>query len=174
MIFPHIVSTNPDKIRLRVAGLHQRPQITNPQRRIPRPDDPTPRKPPVFFIREQLKKSSTLTNVGDGRGLKRVGSIGLLPVAGPSKRTKLISGVSTANSDVFKVPELPAPRKESMGTINKAKGREKEKDVFGDVSEVARVPSVKSKQKAPEIQLTCIDENSLERANKNVGLPLQY
>lgn len=117
-----------------------------------------------------MKKSSTLPNIGDGRGLKRVGSIGHLPVAGPSKRTKLISGVSsTANSDIFKVPELPAPKKESTSNINRAKGKEKEKDVFGDISEVARVPSMKSKQKAPETQLTCFDENTLEKANKNVG-----
>jgi len=127
----------------------------------------------VFFIREQLKKSSTLTNVDDGRRLKRVGSTGHVP-PGPSKKTKLVSGACpTEILDIFKVPELPAPRQERTGTINSAKGKAKEKDVFGDVSEVARVPSMKSKQKALESQITGIDENSLEKANKNVGLAFQ-
>lgn len=126
-----------------MGRITQRPLATVTQQRGPRPDDPIPRKPPAFFIKD--------------RSLKRVASTG----AGSVKKQKLNSSGIAADlgsgvrldADVFKVPELP--KKSSI----KAKGKEKEKDVFGDISEVVKV-----KPKAVE------DEAALEKANKNVNI----
>jgi hypothetical protein len=89
-------------IQLSVARLTQRPPAQQVQKRIPRPDDPTPRKPPAFFLQE----------------LKRTGS------AGELKRVGLGSGVRLGAEDnrVFKVPEVPKQMK------SKEKGREKGRD----------------------------------------------
>ena len=89
-------------IQLSVARLTQRPPGQQVQKRIPRPDDPTPRKPPAFFLQE----------------LKRTGS------AGELKRVGLGSGVRLGAEDtrVFKIPEVPKQMK------SKEKGREKGRD----------------------------------------------
>ncbi|KAH6910335.1 hypothetical protein BKA70DRAFT_1272802 [Coprinopsis sp. MPI-PUGE-AT-0042] len=70
----------PRTIRLSVARITLRPPT---QQRLPRPDDPIPRKPPILFC------SASLANVN-----------------GASKRAKLAQGGSEMN-DVFKVPEVP-------------------------------------------------------------------
>ncbi|KAF4621360.1 hypothetical protein D9613_001008 [Agrocybe pediades] len=140
VVYAQISSENTKNIRLCVGRITPRPPPAAPQQRVPRPDDPIPRKPPAFFIR-------------DGRELKRVASTGM----GPVKKQKLNSGGVAADlgsgvrlsADVFKVPELP---KKSM----KAKGKEKERDVFGEISEVTN-----------ERVRTVEEEAALEKTNKN-------
>ena len=133
-------------LQLSVARLTQRPPAQQVQKRVPRPDDPTPRKPPAFFL----------------QGLKRAGSLGAN--VGVSKRVVALgSGVrlGAANSEgdrVFKVPEVP---------------RQIKGDVFGDIAEIGRVNCVESKsgkgkQKSEEGPV--INELAFEKANKNVSI----
>ena len=124
-----------------------------------------------------LKRAGSLGVVGSStRELKRVAS-GNITSAGPLKKQKLTnngsvaadlgSGVRLGVADVelgddvvFKVPELPVKQ-------GKVKGKGKEKDVFGDVSEVARVG--KGKSRADEGSMGVVDEVGFEKANKNVS-----
>ncbi|KAF8957338.1 hypothetical protein BDZ97DRAFT_1846965 [Flammula alnicola] len=170
VIFAQRVPSSEDArtIRLYVGRVTTRPVASQAQPRAPRPDDPIPRKPPAFFIRD-LKRTGSLGVVGGSRELKRVASGSILGV-GPLKKQKTLnengiaadlgSGVRLGASDidgdrVFKVPELPRQAQ--------AKGKGKEKDVFGDVSEVGRIASAKGKQKVDDN-----DEAGLEKVNKNV------
>ncbi|TFK25678.1 hypothetical protein FA15DRAFT_617150 [Coprinopsis marcescibilis] len=127
-----------------------------PQKRVPRPDDPIPRKPPVLFAQELQRAGSKGALAFGGGGLKRVGSANFTATGGPmvAKRPKLIAGSSSMN-DVFKVPEVP----------NKsARGNERVEDVFGDVSESL---NDKGKEKAAAIA-DDPEQNAaaLEKANK--------
>lgn len=134
-----------------MARLTQRPPVQQVQKRVPRPDDPTPRKPPAFFL----------------QGLKRAGS--LSASVGVSKRVVALgSGVrlgaaSSEGDRVFKVPEVPRQIKE---------------DVFGDIAEIGRVNCVESKsgkgkQKSEEGP-TVINEVAFEKANKNVSISYYF
>ncbi|KAF9477878.1 hypothetical protein BDN70DRAFT_79522 [Pholiota conissans] len=144
-----------NNIRLYVGRVTPQPAQPQVKPRGPRPDDPTPRRPPAFFIRD-LKRTGSLNNIG---GLKRVASSGGA-TTGPLKKQKTLgavaglgSGVRLGEEVVFKVPDLP----------KQAKGKGKEKDVFGDVSEVQRgVASANGKQKADDKS-----EAGLEKASKN-------
>lgn len=157
-----------------MGRITQRPSAPQTVPRKPRPDDPIPRKPPAFFVRD-LKRTGSLGVVGSSsRELKRVAS-GNTTGAGPLKKQKLAANGSVADLGsgvrlgvpdlelgdvVFKVPELPLKQ-------SKVKGKGKEKDVFGDVSEVARAG--KGKQKADEGSAGAVDEAGFEKANKNVS-----
>ena len=126
-----------------MARLTQRPPVQQVQKRVPRPDDPTPRKPPAFFL----------------QGLKRVGSLGAS--VGVSKRVVALgSGVRLAEGDrVFKVPEVPRQIKgDVFGDI-------------AEISRVdcVETKSRKGKQKSEEGP-TLINELALEKANKNVSI----
>ncbi|KAH9485699.1 hypothetical protein JR316_0002611 [Psilocybe cubensis] len=163
VIFAQVSRFSDEKkvIRLQVGRIAPRPLPQHSLPRPPRPDDPIPRKPPAFFIRD-LKRGGSLGN------LKRVAS-GSTVGGGPLKRQKtagiaadLGSGVRLGAVDVegdrvFKVPELPKQVKPT------AKGKEKERDVFGDVSEVQRATVVKGKTKSDDTQ----NEAAFEKANKN-------
>lgn len=119
--------------------------------RAPRPDDPIPRRPPAFFIRD-LKRTGS-------RDLKRTASSSKLP---PIKRQKTVGALGELGSEVrlgagveegmFKVPEVP---KQAKG-----KGKERERDVFGEVVGAA---AAKGKQKAEDA-----GDAGLEKANRNV------
>jgi len=122
-----------------------------------------------------LKRAGSLGVAGSStRELKRVAS-GNITSAGPLKKQKLVNNGSVADLGsgvrlgvpdvelgdvVFKVPELPVKQ-------GKVKGKGKEKDVFGDVSEVARVG--KGKPKADEGSMGVVEEAGFEKANKNVS-----
>ena len=148
VIFAQLNSTadSSNTIQLSVARLTQRPPAQQVQKRVPRPDDPTPRKPPAFFLQK----------------LKRVGSLGA-SVGVSSRVVALGSGVrlGAANSEgdrVFKVPEVP---------------RQMKGDVFSDIAEISRVNCVESKggkgkQKSEEGPV--INEVAVEKANKNVSI----
>ncbi|EAU91744.2 hypothetical protein CC1G_04512 [Coprinopsis cinerea okayama7 len=146
-------------IRLCVGRITQRPQ---PKKRLPRPDDPIPRKPPILFAREIQRaesKGSLAFAIGTGKigkvnELKRVGSGSFAASAnGVTKRPKLVGGTSSSN-DVFKVPEVPH---------RQSKGKEKAQDVFGDVAEVQ---NGKGKGKAP-VSGQEAEAAALEKANKS-------
>lgn len=136
-------STN--TIRLHVGRVTQRPLQPQARPRAPRPDDPIPRKPPAFFIRD-LKRTGSIND----RDLKRIASSNNVGI-GPLKRQKTVADLGSGvrlEDTIFKVPELP----------NQGKGKGKERDVFGDVSEVGRVTTTLKKV-----------DDGLEKANKNVS-----
>lgn len=147
VIFAQLNSTadSSNTIQLSVARLSQRPPAQQVQKRVPRPDDPTPRKPPAFFL----------------QGLKRAGSLGTS--VGVSKRVVALGsgvrlGANTEGDRVFKVPEVP---------------RQMKGDVFGDIAEINRVESKsgKGKQKSEEGP---INEVAFEKANKNVSISYYF
>lgn len=169
IIFAQLNSTadSSNTIQLSVARLTPRPLAQHVQKRVPRPDDPTPRKPPAFFLQELKRAGSMGGSVG---GLKRVASGSIIGIGG-TKKQKLTNGIGiaadlgggvrlgAANSQadrVFKVPEMPRQMKGK-------KEKEKE-DVFGDITEVK---SGKGKQKSEEGPV--VNEMSFEKTNKNVS-----
>ena len=159
--------------------------------RLPRPDDPIPRKPPITFGRD-LKKTGSLalvrtsssTSSSTNRELKRVASGSVVGGGAAPKRQKLMrvgsvadlgSGVrlggssasETSVGQLFKIPELPVKHAAS-------KGKEKA-DVFGDVEEVTRVGVVESKSKGKKKAEDNEDAAAVsERANKNVSLRTSF
>ena len=142
MIFAQLNSTadSSNNIQLSVARLTQRPPAQQVQKRVPRPDDPTPRKPPAFFLQELKRTGSLNANVGE---LKRVVALG----------SSVRLGAANAERDrdrVFKVPEVP---------------RQMKGDVFGDIAESK---SGKGKQKSEEGPM--INEVAFEKANKTVSV----
>ena len=150
-----------------MARLCQRLQTVHLQHRVPRPDDPTPRKPPVIFMREKnYKRTESLGTIENDRSLKRVGSANLNGL-GPPKRLKLLEAKDCGtDTKTFKIPELPEFK---QGNVVNKKGKVKEKDVFGDVAEVVREPVIQGKQRSEQKQILTVDENTLEKANKNVS-----
>lgn len=175
-------------IQLNVGRLTPHPPVQH-HLRLPRPDDPIPRKPPVTFGRD-LKKSGSLALAGSSssstnRELKRVASGTVPGGATAPKRQKLMRVGSVADlgsgvrlggetggvGQLFKIPELPIKHATSKG-----KEKEKEKaDVFGDVEEVpTRVigVGVESKSNSKGGKKKAEDNEDVaatsERANKNL------
>ena len=108
--------------------------------RLPRPDDPTPRRPPLVFAkssgkrarpRDQESRLASLASIDKGKGKQGKSTDATSPPSGSIPggiRTKgkvanvarLGSGVRLGNEPVFKVPALPAPRKTAPGDGNSA------------------------------------------------------
>ena len=141
--------------RLVVARLTTRPPDTRPRARIPRPDDPIPRKPPLFLFGSKVRSagahelkragsSNSLGSLHDIRELKRVASVSSSLANDVTKKAKL------DEEEIFKVPVIPA------GAKVKRKGRRTEDvDVFGLT--VANGEKVRD------------TEADIERLNKNVS-----
>ncbi|KJA20434.1 hypothetical protein HYPSUDRAFT_43131 [Hypholoma sublateritium FD-334 SS-4] len=149
-------STSARSIRLHVGRVAVAPRAA--PARAPRPDDPIPRRPPAFFIRD-LKRTGS---IGTSRDLKRTASSSKLASA-PLKRQKTAELGSSvrlgAGEALFKVPELPVQAQAN------AKGKGKERDVFGEVAAAA-----KGKQRGD------VGDAALEKANRNVikRLTIEY
>lgn len=135
-------------IQLSVARLMQRPPAQQVQKRVPRPDDPTPRKPPAIFFQE----------------LKRAGSLGAN--VGELKRVALGSGVRMRAEDnrVFKVPEVPS----------QVKGKDKSREASSDIAEVGRIERKSGKGKSKSEEGPMVNEMAMEKANKNVSNPYHF
>ncbi|KAF7782778.1 hypothetical protein Agabi119p4_2154 [Agaricus bisporus var. burnettii] len=146
--------TAPKTVRLRVARLTSRPLPRQTISRMPRPDDPTPRKPPVTFGRTKSVGAGNLS-----RDLKRTASSsnGVSAPGGPITKKQKLTGparepsrsgsIASLEDQIFKVPPLPG----------KAKGKGKE-DVFGSVLKKNASFSEGDSEHLGEI----------ERANKNL------
>ncbi|KAG5650952.1 hypothetical protein H0H81_010430, partial [Sphagnurus paluster] len=171
-------------LTLVVARLTARPPPPQaPKLRLPRPDDPTPRKPPVFYngdigTKRDLKRTGSVGLFPGARELKRTGSISTIPLKKKklSNGTAMASGVADLGSSVrlgeitkgkdavlFKVPDVPL-----SGKSIKGKGKEKESQVEPDVfgSDAAtRPPGSKGKRKK-DIS-TDGEVVEMERANKD-------
>ncbi|KAF7334386.1 VPS9 domain-containing protein [Mycena venus] len=134
--------------------------------RLPRPDDPTPRRPPIRFGLERTATSSSSANLFSGRNLKRTASAASL---GSSVRVGLdampeASSSSTANADTFKIPAIPRAGKERTHPMAvDIKQEEEEEDVFG----TGRVEN-KGKRKRGSDDRESDVENQMEKANKTI------
>ncbi|KAG6891022.1 hypothetical protein C0992_010995 [Termitomyces sp. T32_za158] len=163
-----------------VARLTAHPPPPRTSFRLPRPDDPTPRKPPLLYAangdidrpRPGLTRVPSLTA---GRQLKRVGSA--TSIVGPKQKkvagvdgtvmADLGSGVRLGNtktgSGLFKVPEVPLHGKSTIkGKVKQVEG---DKDVFGTSSLMKPVSNGKRRHdpdQDPEIV-------EMERKNKDVS-----
>ncbi|KAJ7099352.1 hypothetical protein B0H15DRAFT_543784 [Mycena belliarum] len=108
--------------------------------RLPRPDDPTPRRPPIRFDRSA--------------------SAGANPFAGARKRTTSVAdlgsgvrlGVGAEAPGAFKIPEMPRIKREASA----------DEDVFG----AGAVVENKGKRKRGEEESE--SENQMEKANKTI------
>ncbi|KAF6761150.1 hypothetical protein DFP72DRAFT_1002989 [Ephemerocybe angulata] len=136
------LTANPNSptIQLRVARLTLRP--TQKPIRLPRPDDPIPRKPPLTFASNASTSMAhvqtlPMQRVGSLKDLKRVASGSLKGdlkrVASGSFASSSSSSSSAGVNDVFKVPELPRQASgrnlKLGGGKEKEKGKERERDV---------------------------------------------
>jgi len=138
-----------------------------PRARVPRPDDPTPRKPPPVPFEFAGKSKVKPQGLGD---LKRVSS-GSLADLGKDVRS------GRTDTDVFRVPPLPLHKDKGKGKGTSSKG-----DVFGGgiaLDTTSSSDSSKGKRKRVEevdVDMTGTTEEAetlLERENKNVR-PLAF
>ncbi|KAF8660914.1 hypothetical protein AX16_001542 [Volvariella volvacea WC 439] len=165
----------PNALRLIVARRVPRPALSLSSRRLPRPDDPTPRKPPLAFIKSQQELFQSQPSA---RELKRTASSSVVGAgaAGTNKRPKLSkdSGKSDvkagASAASFKVPNVPLTKSKSKSDL-KGKAKEQPVDVDGDIFSMGNpVPasSSSSKDKKESENEAKEGETELERANKNL------
>jgi len=156
VVFGQVISPTARSVKLRVARITPHPPQRPVQSRIPRPDDPTPRRPPVAFGRTKSNGPNVLrrtaSSVSAALSFRLDHDNGALV-----KKQKPVTGISSHESSkgqVFKVPPLPGKEK--------TKGKEKE-DVFGSHS-----LSRKSSNGDIGGQHAEEKETDVERANKNV------
>lgn len=164
-------------LNLIVARLATRPL---PALRPPRPDDPTPRKPPLIHFgagKRELKRVESVGPKLPGRELKRAASSSNL--AANAKRKKVSNGngdgpASAARSErkkddvLFKVPDVPLLVAKSNAK-GKGKQLDEDEDVFGDVDMVPMRSGGSGKRNMGEDGMVPGEEVvEMERANKNV------
>ncbi|KAG5351921.1 hypothetical protein C0989_004468 [Termitomyces sp. Mn162] len=162
-----------NSLNLTVARLMARPQPSQSSLRLPRPDDPTPRKPPLLYAasstRSGLKRVPSLV---PGRELKRVASQTSIAGSKHKKAADVDGGVMAdlgsgvrlgegTGSGLFKVPEVPLHGK----SVSKGKGKQVEgdKDVFGTSSSLKAVSKGKRKRDTDQDQ----GVGEVERTNKD-------
>jgi hypothetical protein len=172
VIYARVDEVDSQFVKLHVARLSARPALVSQQSasRLPRPDDPTPRKPMALFGagKRELKKTPSGTNDAFSRDLKRVASSSnLVPAAKRRKPTdpRAADLGSSLRLDgkigegLFKVPEVP---------INKGKGKARQLEVSDDVFGSSSAESRPSE--LLEISQSLNGEvEDVERSNKNVG-----
>ncbi|KAF7326417.1 VPS9 domain-containing protein [Mycena venus] len=162
---PHSQGSTNSELELVVARITPAPSAPS-LLRLPRPDDPTPRRPPIRFGLERTATSSSSANLFSGRNLKRTASAASL---GSSVRVGLdampeAGSSSTANADTFKIPAIPRAGKERAHPMAvDIKQEEEEEDVFG----TGRVEN-KGKRKRGSDDRESDVENQMEKANKTI------
>ncbi|KAM6502729.1 hypothetical protein JOM56_002706 [Amanita muscaria] len=127
------------QLQLVVARLTARPPDPRPRPRLPRPDDPIPRKPPLLLVGSKVRQpgirelrsvgsSGELDPIQAARELKRVASIGN-GLSNRSKRQKLeVCGQGGDGKARFKVPQMPSKTAHLKG---KGNAQSTDTDVFG-------------------------------------------
>jgi hypothetical protein len=133
-----IIFARPQATELQLIVARITPAPPPPSLRLPRPDDPTPRRPPLRFDRSSSAGSNAFMK-------KRTNSVSVVADLG--------SGVRLGADASFKVPEMP----------RSAKGKEREVVADDDVFGQGAVEN-KGKRKRDESDR----ENEIEKANKTV------
>jgi hypothetical protein len=124
------------QLELHVARITPEPPPSSPRRRLPRPDDPTPRRPSLMFERALGKRvrgaGETIGGMGgwDPAGRKKVNVVADVK-AGIRRTTKdpegvarLGSGVRLTGDAVFKIPSLPVKTKAGGQVDDVGKGKQ--------------------------------------------------
>ncbi|TFK50807.1 hypothetical protein OE88DRAFT_1735556 [Heliocybe sulcata] len=119
-----------------------------PGRKLPRPDDPTPRKPPKHTLVSESDAASKKRRKEkeEDEAVRRAREIMLRgPKAGPSKLPARPAAKSTKSGDAgFKVPSLPPLGRSVSDPVAKGKGKGKSKELqHGD----ERMPEVEKANK---------------------------
>jgi hypothetical protein len=135
------------QLELHVARITPDPPPPSPRSRLPRPDDPTPRRPPLVLERATGKRTKSVVERQEGRGKgnksKKIKLGGENILNGEVKLNggvngmigshegvaKLGSGVRVNAEAVFKVPSLPTRTQVQVGTG--LEGYSQDADVFG-------------------------------------------
>ncbi|KAJ7496634.1 hypothetical protein FB451DRAFT_1456025 [Mycena latifolia] len=133
-----IICPRPQGTELQLVVARITPAPPPPSLRLPRPDDPTPRRPPIRFDRS----ASTGANPF---GKKRTASV-----------ADLGSGVRLEAPDAaFKIPEMP----------RSVKGKERAVDIDDDVFGQGAVENKGKRKRASD---EADGENQMEKANKTI------
>jgi hypothetical protein len=126
--------------------------------RLPRPDDPKPREPPLSFTNSAHRNLKRTTFLVDEPPSKK-------PIFGDDESfADMGSGfrLDTPPGTSFKIPTLPV-KKNSKSKDQVPQENHAEDDLFGPVIP----PELKQKQtKVPEDEI--LDEGAIEKKNKNV------
>lgn len=167
---PSTSTTEPTMLQMYAARILPGPPP--PVARLPRPDDPTPRKPPAHLLSagSKRKRDASSASLSFNNGIKRAksGYFSANPgdedeavrlarevmLRGPQASSQL-RGKSAAN--VFKVPPLPA----RSGSLNTLESGSQSSDVFGSVATLNQ--KGKGKAASEDVGLS-----ELEKANKMV------
>lgn len=131
------------------------PPVLASRPRPPRPDDPTPRKPPLLLL--STKRHAALEDVV--RGAKKRAKVSSDSIAELSKKLRINPSLqSRAGAPSFKVPLLPSSALKGKGKARATPADETDSDVFG----------TKVSSQAFGSDKTVGDESELEKENKNV------
>jgi len=146
---------SPTQLELHVARITLEPPPPSPRFRRPRPDDPTPRLPPLISEKtmgKRVRGSGEILGSGNGRKSKKgkiatesittvdvkLNSVGKGNIKEIIRNTegvaRLGSGVRLNGEAVFKVPLPPAKKKASTGVVLE---RGDHDDVFGSTGALA-------------------------------------
>jgi hypothetical protein len=149
-------SGNTQSLVIRVARI-------TPAARAPRPDDPTPRKPPLHLINSKQSIGELAANTRirvkgnareDSEVVRRAREVMLhLPNSKPRGRGKEKEKEKPTGATLFKVPALPARKRD----------RATDMDVFGSVGDA------KGKARAGNMEAVDKGIDDIEQENKSVG-----
>lgn len=158
-----------DLVVARIAPRPPPAPLEPPPPRLPRPDDPTPRKTPLILFGAGKRELKRVTSIGPNvpaRELKRAASSS--NVGANPKRKKLVNGEK--NDVLFKVPEVPVALSKTNAK-RKRKQMDEDGDVFGDVDMMPTASTSAGKSKVDQAGMAPDDEVvEMERANKNVRI----
>lgn len=162
---PHIGSSSSSPSSGNTQSLVIRVARITPAARAPRPDDPTPRKPPLHLINSKQSIGELAANTRirvkgnareDSEVVRRAREVMLhLPNSKPRGRgkEKEKEKEKPKGATLFKVPALPAWKR----------GRATDMDVFGSVGDA------KGKARAGNIEAVDKGIDDIEQENKSVG-----
>lgn len=150
-LMPSTSTSAPLTLHLRAARILPAPP---PKVRLPRPDDPTPRKPPPLFSLKRKRDASASFSADAALEKARQVMLRMPRTAQPGPKTVKLLGKEAriVKDDVFKVPTLPS--REVPVERNKARSQES--------------LSLKKSTRQPETSPA-----DIEKANKIVGRGLR-
>jgi hypothetical protein len=158
VVFGYVSGPDARSVKLKVARITPHPPSRQISSRVPRPDDPTPRRPPKVFTRTNSLRGGVLKRTASSSSSTLTFRLGSVEGDTAIKKQKLAASSckdrskAPVNDKVFKIPSLPG----------KAKGKGKE-DVFGSK------PFSQKASMGDAITLeNDVQETETERTNKNV------
>jgi hypothetical protein len=170
----HPTSTISNQLELYVARITPQPPPHSPRKRLPRPDDPTPRHPPLVLERTLKKRGWETKDVSNGDACSsrindkkmKVGQYCVAEDRARSVATKTKNGVGKTGIGEFKVPALP--KKTRMGVATNLAEEES-----GDGMDVQKPAELGVDRKGKKKILETVEQD-LETINKLVRLVCSF